>query len=158
MDLKYLTIGIKDSSINEVEMVLMELGISNYIDTIKTIFKLNITIEDNRDEFAYTSRFLAEHNLKDENPFFNDFKIESYGLKIDFELMPNNQHLDLLEPIVFILGQRISSMLKVECIVLFQNMRIPVGLFTNGVLTEVFESYNEIFFDRKIWRPQKIST
>ena len=158
MDLKYLNIGIKGSSIKEIEMILMELGISNYINKIKTIFKVNIAIENNRDEFAYASKFLAEHNLKDENPFFNDFKIEPYGLKIDFELMPNFQYLDILEPVVFILGQRISSMLKVECIVLFENMRIPVGLFTNGVGTELGERDKERFGYKKIWHPQKINT
>ncbi len=156
MDLKYLTIGIKGLSIEKAETVLMELGISNYLDKIREMFKINITIQDNRDEFAYASKFLEENNLEDENTFFKDFKIEPYGLQIDFEVTQSFKYLDVLEPMVFIFGQRISLILKAECIIMFESMRLPAGLFKGGFLTETFEKYNSVFFENRPWKPNKV--
>ncbi len=57
---------------------------------------------------------------------------------------------------VLILGKHISSILQTECIIMFENMRLPVGLFKEGILTETFEEYNNVFFANRSWRPNKI--
>ncbi len=154
MNLKYLSIGVKVENIEEIESGLIELGIAGYIAKIREFFMLNIEIVDNRNEFTYAKDFLKKNSLEDENPFFNEFDITQYGLKIDFEVMPSFRHLDILEPMVFILGQRISSVLETECIVMFDNMRVPVGLFNKGILIAEFEKYNSTFFANKVWHPK----
>lgn len=156
MDVKYLTIGVKEVSIDQVRTALTELNFYGDIDVIRKIAEVDISIEDLREDYLTMTKFLKENGLKDENPFFNDFDINPFGLKIDFSVTPNFRYLNVLEPAVFVLGQHISSELKTEVIVMFENMRIPIGLFKNGVLSKTFEQYNEHFFINKIWRPQKV--
>jgi len=98
-------------------------------------------------------RWLIEKDLKDEDPFFNEFNIDPYGLTIDFNVLPDYKYLFALEAFVFSLAQIISSTLKVECLVMFENMRMPIGLFKEGVLIDTFHNYNSDFFKSRYWRP-----
>lgn len=156
MELKYLTVGIKGFDIKSVEYALMELGVSDFIDKIREMFGVNIGIEDLREDYQAMGKFLAENKLKDENPFFNEFDINSYGLQISFNALPAFKNIDILEPIVFILGKRISSILKTECIIMFENMRLPAGLSKEGILIETFKNYNSDFFKNRSWKPNQI--
>ncbi len=155
MELKYLTVGINGFDIKAAEDALMELGVSDYIDKIREMFGVNIGIEDLREDYQAMTKFLAENKLKDENPFFNEFDINPYGLQISFNVLPAFKYLDILEPMVFVFGQRISSILKTECIVMFENMRVPAGLFKEGVLIENFENYNLGFFKNRSSKPNQ---
>lgn len=156
MDLKYLTIGIKNCEFDEVKAVLNQLALYNSIKQIKQFIKVDITVEDLREDFSKMSNFLKEHNLKDDNPFFNDFDIDPYGLKIDFNILPTSPFVDIVELMAFILAQQMSLKLQASCIVMFENMKVPIGLFSKGVLIDEFEKYNSSFFANKVWRPNKI--
>ncbi len=95
MELKYLTVGIKGFDIKAVEDVLMKLGVSD-IDQIRKIFGVAIRIEDLRQDYQTMTKFLAENKLKDENPFFNEFDINPYGLQISFTVLPAFKNSDIL--------------------------------------------------------------
>jgi hypothetical protein len=156
MELNYLSIGIKNVTINQVKTALAEFEFYNILEKIWGKAGIKITVEDLREDYLAMTKFLKENELKDENPFFNDFDINPYGLKIDFNVMPKYSYMDIIEPIVFMLGRHLSFILQTECIVMFENMRTPIGLFANGILSETFKRYNDIFFVNKMWRPNKI--
>lgn len=156
MNIYYLTIGIKDATEEEVKVAMQELHICDHIDTIMNVFGVNIVIEDLREELARTDVFLKSNNLKDENDFFNYFEIQPYGLKIDFEINSTSIYKGWLEPVVFLLGQNLSKVLNTQCIVMFESMRIPVGLFKNGSLIAVFDEFNGNFFQNKVWKPGNV--
>jgi hypothetical protein len=152
MNLKYLTIGVRDSTVQILETLLNEEA------KVFELSNVNVTVEDLREEFLRVERWLNERDLKDENPFFNEFNINPYGLTIDFNVLPNYKYLFVLETFVFSLAQLISSALKVECLVMFENMRMPIGLFKEGVLIDTFHNYNSEFFKSRYWRPGATST
>lgn len=156
MEMKYLSVGIKGFDIKAAENALMDLGVSDFIDKIREVFGVNIGIEDLREDYQAMATFLSENELKDENPFFNEFDINPYGLQISFNVLPAFKNLDILEPMVFVFGQRVSSILKTECIIMFENMRLPAGLFKDGVLIETFENYNSDFFKNRSWKPSQV--
>jgi hypothetical protein len=150
--MKYLTIGVRDSNVQKIAALLNE---------DRRIFELSnvdVTIEDLREEFLNVKGFLVKNNLEDENSFFNEFDIDPFGLQIDFNVLPNYKYLFVLEAFVFGLAQVISSTLKVECLVMFENMRMPIGLFKEGVLIDAFHNYNSGFFKSRYWRPSATST
>lgn len=155
MELKYLTIGIKGMDINQVREALINEDIGYFMNCINGMNGIEISIEDLREDFTNMKNFLKDNNLKDSNPFFNDFDIDSFGLKVDFNIRPNTVDSEVLEPIVFMLGKDISRVLKTDCIVMFENMQIPIGLFKNGTLIDVFDYYNEQYFRKKVWKPKK---
>jgi len=149
----YLSIGIRNSSLEEINSAVESLDLEDFILRGVNESKVRLDIMDVRDEYAYASKFLKDNNLMDDTPFFNDFDIAPYGLKIDFDVTKKFRHMDILEPIVFILGQKLSLILATECLVMFVNNTIPAGLFKNGVLVETFEKHNSNFFKNKTWRP-----
>jgi len=153
MTSKYLTIGVRGITVKELEKATLESGILNWIVSIKRDIKADVVFEDKSQEIAYANDFLRQNNLEDENPFFNDFQIEPYSSQIDFELPSKSKDFDILEPVIFILAQHLSIILKAECIVMFENMRMPVGLFDNGSLKQTFEKYNAGFFSSRAWKP-----
>ena len=152
MNLKYITIGVRGSNVQKIEALLNEGG------KVFELTNVDVTIDDLQEEFLNVKRWLIENDSKDENPFFNEFNIGPYGLQIDFNFLPNYKYLFVLEAFVFSLAQIISSTLKVECLVMFENMRMPIGLFKEGVLIETFHKYNSEFFKSRYWQPTSTST
>ncbi len=152
MNLKYLSIGVRDSNFQVLETLLNDGG------KVFELSNVNVTIEDLQEEFLRVKKWLIESDLKDENPFLNEFNIEPYGLMIDFNVLSNYKYLLVLEAFVFSLAQMISSTLKVECLVMFENMRIPIGLFKDGALIDNFHNYNSEFFKSRYWQPGATST
>jgi len=152
MNLKYITIGVRDSNVQELEAIL------NQKVKVFELSNVDVTIEDLREEFSNVNEFLINNDLEDENLFFREFNIDPYGLTIDFNVLPNYKYLFVLEAFVFSLAQIISSTLKIECLVMFENMKIPIGLFKEGALVENFDKYNSEFFKSRFWRPNAPAT
>ncbi|OQP45028.1 hypothetical protein A4H97_33240 [Niastella yeongjuensis] len=151
MNLKYLIIGVRDTNIQKLETFLNEEG------KVFELSNVDVTIEDVRDDLLMVKKFLIENDLKDDDPFFNEFDMMPYSLQVDFTVVPSYKYLLVLESYVFSLAQMISATLKVECLVMFENMRMPIGLFKEGVLIDTFHNYNSEFFKSRYWRPSAIS-
>ncbi len=154
MYLEYLTIGVKDSSYKHLISSLKNILLFNYLEEGQRILNFEIEIYDNKELFLAAESFLNEHDIKDENPFFNEFNINDYALQIDFNIPSSSQAKIILEPMVYHLGQLLSKELNNECLVMFDNMRVPVGLFKEGALTTLFSSYSKEFFTTRQWKPQ----
>ena len=150
---RFLSIKIKDSTIEQVDDWLLTFSLNKGLSKNISVWGINIYALDLTEEYEAMSNFLKENGLKDETPFFNDFNATSFGISLEFDLSDSFLHIDLLEPVVFLLGQKISSILKTECLVMFENNSIPAGLFKNGELSKDFEKYNLSFFSNKAWRP-----
>jgi hypothetical protein len=151
MKIIYLSIGVKKASLTEVNSALTIVGVNNFIPG-KNDF-IEIEVMDLRDEYLTTSSYLKENNLLDETPFFNDFDINPYGMRVDVNINKKYEYVDILEFVVFILGQKLSFILKTECIVMFDNNTIPIALFDCGLLIQTFEEYNSQYLLEKRWRP-----
>jgi hypothetical protein len=156
MEYRVLTIAIRDCNLKNVRDALDSTIGDKKLSEIRQLFGVSIHVSDYSEEFASVNEFLKRNNLEDETPFFNEFDIRPYGLQIDFKVTPSFEQLDILEPVVFLLGQQISLVLHANCIVLFQNLEIPVGLFSNGLLIEIFEKFNKNYFRNKIWYPKEV--
>lgn len=150
--MKSLTIGIKQSSGQEVDGILKA---SHFADVVNSL-GLTMLLDDLSKEFLYTSNFLKDHQLEDENPFFNFFNIMEFNIQVDFEIKKKINCIDLIELLVFGFAQHISNVLRKEAIVLvnFNNMDIPICLFSDGKVIDIFEEYNSVFFLNKFWIPR----
>ena len=151
MEIKYLSIGVKNSSLEEIKDALKKIGINDSIFTCLNDCVINLM--DLNEEYINMSKFLKENDLKDETLFFNEFDMNPYGLRIDFEWIKDLGNMDILEPVVFILAQKLSSILNTECIAMYANNTIPAGLFSNGELIDSYKKYNLDFFKNRAWSP-----
>lgn len=152
MKLENVTIGIKGASLEDVNSLLK----NSYMLSVFNSLNANITVDDLRGEFVVMSNFLKENNLQDENDFFNDFDIDPYGLKVDINMVKGQAYFDVIEVVCFLWGKQISLELKTECIIMYDNFRVPVGLFREGVLADSFEKYNSDYFADRIWKPNTV--
>ena len=146
----YLTVGFKDIELLQLDSALPKLAITEAIKALPDVW---IETDDLREVFAGVSAFLKENSLEDENPFFNEFTIDPYGVMVDIHYPHNYIYTDVLEMLVFSLGKYLSSAIQTDCIVLFENMFIPVGLFQKGVLVNSFGKYSATLLANKIWVP-----
>lgn len=153
MEYTYISIGVKNSTIEKIGDALGRLRVKDFILRGLGDFEIKLDLMDFSVEYQGMSKFLAENNLQDDTLFFNYFDINPFGLRLDFQIKRQNGFVDILEPLIFILGQKLSTELGTECIVMLNNNTIPVGLFNSGTLIETFEIYNSDFFKGKIWRP-----
>ena len=153
MENKYLSIGVKDSSIEEVNHAIKSLELEDFILQGINNSEIFLEVIDYTNEYTYASTFLSEKGLQDNTPFFNVFDMNLFGLTVELNVKTQFKNTEMLEPLVFIVGQKLSSILKTECLVLFENGTIPIGLFNNGKLTELFEEFNSELFKKRLWKP-----
>lgn len=146
----FIHIGIKASRLELIQDLIDDNNVSGLILNIKNEFGVDFSIIDNTSEFEYSDKFLKANNLEDENPFFRIFDIMPFGKQIVFEPHDLN-NLELVEPLMLMLTQRISRILNTECILFFKNLWIPIAHFNSGILHESFDSYNKGFFVDKAW-------
>jgi Icc-related predicted phosphoesterase len=77
------------------------------------------------------------------------------GLMIQFEAISN--YNEYLEPLILVLAKRLSIHLNTSCIVLFENMSVPICLFDKGLLLNNFSVYNKAFFKNRFWFVKEVS-
>ena len=154
MERRYLTIGVNTNCEKNILLALKNIEINAVIDIIKHMQFVSIEINDYTPEYNYTTKFLKENNLEDENIFFRSFPIDNYGLQMEFYMAKNIKFKEeILEYLVFLIGYKLSCILNAKCIVMFDSMKIPISLFDNGELTNDFWEFNSNFFSNKTWRP-----
>lgn len=154
MQTNSLNIAVKGVKSDELKEQIKSLFLFYNTKCFKEALGCAVTIEDYKEAFLIAKNFLEKNNLDDENPFFNDFDMTEYSLQVEFDLSIDSNFIEIIEPAVFVLAQKISLNMKTKCLVLFSDMTLPVGLFDNGRLVEKFEKYNTEFFKKKHWIPR----
>lgn len=147
---KYLSIGFRDTLLKEIEQTLLSEGIQPFIRLME-VFNATITVTDLNSDFEVTSNFLTENGLEDNNPFFNEFDINPYALFLDINYLEPHRFVDELQFCTYKLSEYLSGELNKECIVMFENLQIPIALFRNGIMLESFQGFSESFFLEKNW-------
>lgn len=153
MEVRSNSICIKEGNLVEVDRIVSHMKI-RFRELLED-FNIKLQVQDLSEDFRVMSNFLKENQLQDENPFFNEFDINSYGIMINFIVLRDFRHIDFFESIVFFIGNYLSVQLDSETLVMFDNLKIPVAQFKKGMLVSNFSQFNRSYFADKIWLPNK---
>jgi hypothetical protein len=143
----YCTISVENSNTTQLKKLIEEEIGEKYFD-------ISIEIEDRSEIYSYTSKFMEEHNLEEQDPVLNSINLSDFVTDIDLYCTGNSFGMLILDIVADAIGYKVSQILNTRALVTLTNQETPFCLFESGFRKVFFAKSNLEYFDDKPWVPK----
>jgi hypothetical protein len=142
----YCTISVENSNINELQALIEdEIG--------KHLLDISLEIEDRSEIYSYTSEFMKEHDLEEQDPTLKNIDLSAFTTDVDLYCTGNSFGLLVLDIMADALGYTISKVLNTRVLVTLTNQETPFCVFESGLRKIFYTEENMEYFEKKTWIP-----
>jgi hypothetical protein len=136
----YCTISVQNSTIDKVEEIVFEHFEKKTLD-------ICIEVEDRREMYSYTSNFMIEKGLSEQDSVLNNIKLDDFTIDVDLYCSGKGFGMMMLDFLADSMGSIISKKLNTKTLVTLTNQEVPFCIFNCGEREEVFLSKIKITFN-----------
>ena len=143
----YCTISVENSNVPQIQTIIEDKVGEN-------LFDISLEIEDRSEVYSYTSNFMEEHSLKENDPVLRGIDLTNFTTDIDLYCSSSCFGKSILDVVADSIGHIVSQTLDTRVLVTLTNQETPFCMFESGSRTVFSTEDNIRYFDNKFWVPK----